>query len=123
MGDQSKIVVANTTIKNIQKKITAYRELNGHWPTEIDNSWFIHKKYPRSPFAPNHVGNTININDSPAKWHPGFKTLETYPPFWYCRGNGSFRIRVPAQATDEETIKLYNAANMSDVSSMGDQSH
>lgn len=122
LGDRGKITAANTTVQNIQKKITAYRTLNDHWPTDIDNSWFIHKKYPRSPFATNYTGNTINVNDSPAKWHPRFKTLGQYPPFWYCRGNGSFRIRVPAQATDTETLELYNSANMSNVTNLNSQS-
>jgi len=38
MTDESKIVVANTTLKNIQKKIRAHYELNGAWPEEIETS-------------------------------------------------------------------------------------
>lgn len=121
--ETTKIAAANTILRNVQKKIEEYRILQGHWPTEIDVHWFTNHQYPTSPFAPDYVGKTININDSPAKWHPGFKTLDRYPPFWYCRGNGSFRIRVPRQATDADTIKLYNAANMSRVTRMGDQSY
>ena len=113
--DESKVIVAITTVKNVQKKIQSYHLLNGQWPTEIDRAWFTTKKYPRSPFYPNFDGPTANIQNLGDKWHPEYKTIERYPPFWYNIDNGSFRIRVPSQATDEETIELYNRVNTSAV--------
>lgn len=49
LGDQGKITAANTTVQNIQKKITAFHTLNDHWPTDIDNSWFSIKSTHATP--------------------------------------------------------------------------
>ncbi len=113
--DDSKIVVAITTVKNVQKKIQSHQLLNGQWPTQIDKSWFINRKNPRSPFNPNYEGATANIQNIEDKWHPEYKTIERYPPFWYNKHNGAFRIRVPTQATEELTVELYNRVNYSSV--------
>ncbi len=121
VDDDSKISSANETVKAAQRKIDQYHALNGRYPTEIDVSWFNNFQHPKSPFAPDWAGNTININDSPDKWHPGYKTFGTWPPFWYCRGNGIFRIRVPEQDTNAETLALYNAANGTNAASLSSQ--
>lgn len=119
-SDESKAVVAITTVKNIQKKIQTYYLLNEEWPAEIDKAWFVNKKYPRSPFTPDFEGPSANIVGTTEYEHPRVKTPEEegHPPFWYSSGNGSFRIRVPTQATDQETITLYNTVNDSDVASI-----
>lgn len=119
-SEESKTVVAITTVKNIQKKIQANYLLNDQWPAEIDRAWFVNKKYPRSPFAPDFEGPSTNVVSTTEHEHPRVKTPEEegHPPFWYSSGNGSFRIRVPAQATDQQTITLYNIANDSDVVSI-----
>ena len=118
----SKIIAANKSVAAIAKQIDKYYQTHGEWPRELDNSWFRSRNYPRSPFVPDYPGNTVNINDSPNKWHPGYKALGTYPPFWYCRGNGTIRIRVPPQESNAATLALYNAANQTNAKSLSDQS-
>lgn len=117
---ESKIVVAVTTVKNIQKKIQTQYLLNNQWPADIDRAWFVNKKYPRSPYASDFTGPSVNVVGTTTHEHPRIKTPEEegHPPFWYSSGNGFFRIRVPQQATELQTITLYNAVNNSDVVSI-----
>ncbi len=122
--DESKVVTAKTTVRNIQKKIEAQSLINGQWPTDIDNAWFVNRQHPRSPYYPNFQGPSANAVNEPAYSHPRVKTPEEegHPPFWYNFGNGSFRIRVPEQRTEQQTIELYNAVNDSKIVGLYDRS-
>jgi hypothetical protein len=53
------------------------------------------------------------------KWHPIDKTTANHP-FWYNPANGAFRIRVPRQATNAETLALYNRVNGTSVRALDD---
>jgi len=110
---ESKISAARHTVKMIQKEINRHRDVTGSWPSNIDLAWFRHSQKPVNPFVPNHpndVRSDVDGANSATKQHPDNKTTQAHP-FWYNRVNGAFRIRVPAQATNSETLALYNAAN------------
>lgn len=110
---EPKISAAHHTAKMIQKQINQHRDTKGSWPANVDLAWFRHSQPPVNPFVPEHLNNVLSdvdaVND-PNKWHPSGKTTQSFP-FWFNPQNGAFRIRVPAQSSDAETLALYNAAN------------
>ena len=115
--------VAITLVQGVVKKIDIYKLKHGSWPSSIQSEWFRGYKLPVNPFVPGH---TRSINDDLDgskinKWHPYGKTTELYP-FWYNPLNGAFRMRVPAQRTDAETLALYNMINKTSVSGMSSSS-
>lgn len=114
------IPAAHRAIQVISKQIDVYRQMNGKWPPTIDAAWFQNYKLPVNPLMPNHsatINSDIDGSDNPAKWHPNDKTTLNFP-YWYNARNGAVRIRVPKQATDAETLALYNDANGTNVTSL-----
>lgn len=110
---ESRTSAALHTVKMIRDQLLRHHDVNGAWPATIDPAWFRYQKLPVNPFVPGHrntVLSDVDGSNNAAKWHPDDKTTRTHP-FWYNRLNGAFRIRVPVQATDAETLRLYNAAN------------
>lgn len=67
-------------------------------------------------------------DNSPAKWHPIFKTVEERMQsaykgcIWYNNTNGAVRFCVPEQSTTQATISLYNEVNSCAVTSIGQTS-
>ncbi len=83
------------------------------FPTSIDPRWFEGVE-PRNVLA----GSRPWLDVAPAgdaHDHPPDPILRRpdQAGFWYNPARGTFRARVPAQVTDEATVKLYNDLNNS----------
>jgi type II secretory pathway pseudopilin PulG len=121
---ETEVPAALQVTQVISKQIDVYRQVHGKWPTRIEELWFQNYKLPVNPLVRDHprtINSDIDGTNNPAKWHPENKTTSSFP-FWYNATNGAVRIRVPKQATDTETLALYNAANGSNATSLGSTS-
>ena len=112
---EAKAASAHSAVRSIARQLEQHRSSNGDWPAQVEAAWFRGYKLPVNPLQPNHPRTVQDdINPAHGKWHPRDKTTDNFP-FWYNPLNGAIRIRVPRQASDEETLALYNAANGADV--------
>jgi hypothetical protein len=58
------------------------------------------------------VSATVEVINDAALQHPVIKVGGSgVSVFWYNRGNGAFRARVPSQGTPAETLALYRLVN------------
>ena len=118
--DEATAATAYSVVRTVGRILERKRDENGDWPANIEAEWFRGHKLPVNPFEPTHR-RTIrqNIDPDPTEWHPSQKTTRNHP-FWYNPSNGAFRVLVPQQPTDAETVALYNLANGSAISSLSD---
>ena len=121
--EEAQISAAQNVTKMVQRKIEEHHARYGEWPQEIPVNWFLGYKLPVNPLEPDHrktIQNDYDRSNNPFKYHPRTKTTRNWP-FWYNLSNGAFRIRVPEQESDAETLALYNLVNLTQANSMSDQ--
>ncbi len=114
--DDARVAAAFNLVRSIGRQIDRNRDSDGNFPARVEAAWFQGYKLPVNPLHPDHP-NTIQSDtdlSGSGKWHPINKTTVAHP-FWYNPANGAIRIRVPRQATDAETLALYNRANGTNV--------
>ena len=119
----AKISAAQNVTKMVQRKVDEHYARYGEWPQEIPVNWFLGYKLPVNPLEPEHkktIQNDYDRSNNPFKYHPRTKTTKNWP-FWYNLSNGAFRIRVPEQESDAETLALYNLVNLTNAASLSDQ--
>ena len=114
VNDETKLTVAQTSVRAIQKQIDIHKTKTGQYAATLQIEWFRGYKIPKSPYGPGN-GNPVFYASNLAKLHPDFKDNKNHTPYWYNSKNGLVRIRVPLQATNAETLALYNAANSSNI--------
>ena len=121
--DEAKVAAAYKVVRTVSRQIDQNIEPDGSYPANISVEWFQGFKLPINPLHPDHPRTVQDDIDgvNPNKWQPIGKTSESYP-FWYNPSNGAFRIRVPAQATEAETLALYNKVNGTNANRMRDTS-
>jgi len=97
----------------------------GGYPAAIAGSWF------RVGQPPDHAWSSQaivveTVNGPSTHYYPAVKTFDPTvvgaASAWYNNLNGAFCARVPAQATDAETLALFNAVNKSQATSIGQTS-
>ncbi|MFZ4575025.1 MAG: prepilin-type N-terminal cleavage/methylation domain-containing protein [Phycisphaerales bacterium] len=110
MTERSKIAAVGETVRNVQNRVDQEFEIERAYPTSVQPSWFAGGNLTHAMFP--GVAAAVEVVNDPAVAHPviRFSTGAT-PVFWYNRGNGAFRARVPAQATAAETRALYRKVN------------
>ncbi len=115
--DDARAAAAFNVVRSIGRQIDRNRDSDGNFPARVEVVWFQGYKLPANPLHPDHHNTIQSDNDQTGsgKWHPIDKTTTNHP-FWYNPANGAIRIRVPRQATDAETLALYNRANGTSVS-------
>lgn len=113
-GDQAKLTAAQTSVRAIQKQIDIHKIKTGNYATTFQVKWFRGYKIPKSPYGLGN-GNPVFYTSKLNKRHPTFKEINSRTPYWYNSMTGLVRIRVPVQASDAETLELYNAANSSSI--------
>lgn len=109
-------------IREVQQKIDLHEATTGDRPATIDPAWFTTGDLPRSPFRPDEATPIYYNTGTPAsKVHPTDKTLANVAlrGLWYNPASGRFRARVPVQATDAETLALYNQVHATRVADLG----
>ncbi|MEM9881599.1 MAG: type II secretion system protein [Planctomycetota bacterium] len=109
----SKATAAASIVRTVQAKVLENYTTLGDFPATIEDDWFVEGTTPRNPLvAP--PDDTVILYDTAATSdmdHPAAKTAGSTGAFWYNPTNGSFRVLVPAQTTQAETLALYNDAN------------
>lgn len=122
---ESAIESCAVTARNVQTMILHDFAENGQYPATIDEAWFVSNKYPTNPFA-SGATCTIAVDDSDdaTLLHPADKTIQNSggesEAFWYNPVNGNFRALVAEQATDAQTLELYNSVNKVKLNALGD---
>ena len=117
--DDVRLAAAQHAVKTIQKAVDREYSRTGQYPSAIDQRWFRNYKHPVNPYNPGFEGVTSNVWGNDGQYHPRWKTVESHDePFYYNPTNGIVRVRVAEQATNAETLALYNAANSSRVTSL-----
>lgn len=116
-ADDARANSAAIVVKSMLRQIAVQQAKTGSWPATVSATWFEGGTLPTNPLDPNAT-SFCNIATSAALLHPGTKTIHVAGAFWYNKGNGIIRARVPAQATTAETIALYNAVNGCAVTSL-----
>ncbi len=120
--EDAKIAVAQSIVKTVQKQVDIVHKTTGKIPGNIQREWFVGNILPKNPLVPEHprsITDDVDGSNNPNKWHPTDKTTSSFP-FWYNAHNGAFRIRVPEQASGEQTLALYNRVNMTDARRLND---
>lgn len=124
-SEGARVSATAANVRAVQDQIAMYQARNGVYPSVIDEGWF--KTELTSPVGQG-LPETVGYDDSnnASKWHT---TAKGVPPegipvswggiYWYNPLNGAFRARVPQQATDVETLELYNKVNNTGVTSLG----
>jgi len=122
-SDQAKIAAANaahaaltTAAINAKLNSAVGNGDEGQWPDSLEDILFSQEG--NELFNPYYeegrgwaVYHTFRGDD---RWHPTTKDLDRggrWGAIWYNRRNGSVKFRVPRQATNPETLALYNAVN------------
>lgn len=117
-SNDSKATALASTCRNVQQKVIEYHSMHGTFPAAIDPQWFAGKALPKNPFDPLYVDpiEYDTTSETHIK-HPRFKVISaSNKPFWYNVSNGTFRARVKQQSATSASLKLYNKANGSNVS-------
>ena len=120
--DRSKSTTTASIVRTVQAKVFENYATRGEFAATIDDDWFVEGSLPTNPLAPDQRSPMIfyDAGATQAMTHPATKTVASTGAFWYNPTNGSFRALVPAQTTADLTLELYNAANSTDVASLGD---
>lgn len=119
--DLSKATATASIVRTVQAKVFENFATQGVYPGAISDDWFVEGTVPINPLAPEQTTPTVNYDAgaTSAMTHPAAKTVSAAGAFWYNDTNGTFRALVPAQATQDETLQLYNQANSSALTSYG----
>jgi len=92
-------------------------------PAQVHADWFRGDELPEHPWttAPFRIGSDAAGSEA---IYPAVKTFDPNDPnadsAWYNTDNGAFCARVPPQATDAETLALFNLANSAAAGGLGD---
>lgn len=114
VSDQTRLTAAQTSVRAIQKQIDIHKTKTGQYAPTLQVEWFRGYKIPKSPYGSGN-GTPVFYANKLNKLHPTFKEVNSRTPYWYNSMTGLVRIRVPVQASDVETLELYNAANSSNI--------
>lgn len=120
-----------TNLSHIRSQIVRYSsdsatvQSAGGYPAAIAGSWF------RSGQLPDHAWSdramVVQTVNGPANHYlPATKTFDPMvvgaASVWYNNLNGAFCALVPAQATDGDTLALFNAVNKTQATALGQTS-
>ncbi len=119
-SDESRIAATATTVAGVNAKIQEVLAQQGDYPATVQASWFLSGKLPENAWALDYSGTTIWVDNTAtlSQTHPALKHIRNLGTFWYNPSNGRFRALVPLQATDADTLDLYNACNASAATSI-----
>lgn len=110
MAERSQAAQVAETVRMVQLKVEEEYQFEQAYPVTLPRAWFAGGDLQHSMF-PGTSATVEVINDS-ALQHPAVKVGGGgVSVFWYNRGNGAFRARVPSQATPAETLALYRLVN------------
>ncbi len=111
-------VAAAQTAALIRDVVDRETATEGEIPSDVLPSWFAGNHVPPNPYAP-HLTPVVRVSATgdATKLHPKGKTVDVTPlgAYWYNSANGVFRARVAKQASNSETIDLYNRVNDADI--------
>lgn len=122
MADDTRANSCSKTLDHIIKVIDLYKLQNGEYPATIESKLFVGNLMPVNPYDPTaDPVFRISATGDPTKLHPKTKTVggaSHEGAFWYNTANGIVRARVEAQASNSETIALYNRVNRANVTKL-----
>lgn len=106
-------------VKTVRSRVKAYRAANGTYPPAIDDTLF--DRPLTNVWGTEANERTIWVSNLPLNLYPSQKTVtsSTANAMWYNRANGSFCVKVAPQASNAETLELFNLVNDAPVTAMG----
>ncbi|MFW5839049.1 MAG: type II secretion system protein [Planctomycetota bacterium] len=114
---QAKVSASAASVLNMAMKIDEIHAIEGDYPSEIKPEWFVGRKLPANPFAPDPAEVIrISAGDQAGKFHPSAKIYlpdgtEADSAYWYNPANGAIRARVADRGPAASTLMLYNVVN------------
>ncbi len=99
----------------VREQIDLHYATKGVYPETLDELPFrgtLQNPYDTDNPKFAYVGSASN------KLYPTYKTLINRSASWYNKANGRFALRVPAQASDKETLALFNRVNNTAITSL-----
>jgi prepilin-type N-terminal cleavage/methylation domain-containing protein len=110
MAERSQAAQVAETVRMVQLKVEEEYQFEQAYPLTLQRAWFAGGDLQHSMFA--GVSATVEVINNAALQHPVIKVGGSgVSVFWYNRGNGAFRARVPSQGTQAETLALYRLVN------------
>lgn len=98
------------TVRGVQTRVEEEFAYARMYPGVPERAWFRGATITNAFFPGRDA--TIETESDPTLVHPAAKGSDGgLAFFWYNRGNGLFRARVPVQGTAAETIALYARVN------------
>lgn len=113
LAERSRYTHMVVFMRDAATRIEIEYQSNGEYPNPPDlEGWFSNNAEVLAPFE-GYAPGVVRVNKA-GQLHPGRKVLNVGERvFWYNRANGAFRVRVPAQKSEAESLALYNKLNSS----------
>lgn len=108
-----RVISLQATLNNIDRSIRGY-------PLTVELAWF-EDELPSNPLlGPSHPWLEIAHPDHDELLHPPLRAASNtgHAQFWYNPANGIVRARVPRGVSDGATLRLYNAVNGTNLTSL-----
>ena len=120
VGDSPRTEVLATNVRTVQSMINQQRA-GGAYPAAVDPGWF-NGGMPQHTFSSRAM--VVEVVSEPVDVvYPATKTFDPNvagtDSAWYNVTNGVFRARVPAAASDPETLALCNDVNKCAATALG----
>jgi general secretion pathway protein G len=129
-SDASLEAKAKSTAANVRiiRELIAVHQNSGEytlstagWPDDIYPAWFKGAVLPDNAWTNSPINVDVVALGSD-DFYPADKTFDQYDGAavnaWYNTDNGRFIMLVPAQATDPETLALFNMANAANATAL-----
>lgn len=109
----ARIASVQETVRRAQLVLDEQQAITGFYPATIKGEWFPHRRMtnallPDQSVDFEAVAGSETITDPPIKVAAGLGV----PALWYNSGSGSFRARVPQQASAAMSGRLYLKVNL-----------
>ena len=109
-AEEARVAAMASVVRTAQSQIDLYCAQHSAYPPTVDPAWFQGEL--SNTWHPAHA-TPLWLSPDPVKRYPSNKVLTqaSASTLWYTPFFGRFYARVPAQATDAETIDLFNRVN------------
>jgi prepilin-type N-terminal cleavage/methylation domain-containing protein len=123
---QARVNALAANVLNMSFKVDEYRAIEGTYPAEIKDEWFVGRTVPNNPFAERPDSEVLVDGSGDAGlFHPQTKVYaddgsDADAAYWYNPANGMLRGLICKRPTQADTIRLYNIVNGAGIDGLSD---